>query len=75
MNEEITWVPLSVIAVEYKRDPETIRRWAVNGLLVECGFSVRRDITGHWIVGIPQNIYATFSTRATPIVVNQSQSI
>lgn len=71
----ITWVPLSVVATEYKRDVETIRRWAISGLLVEVGFVVRKDITGHWSVGIPENIYSTFSTRATPVVVNQRQSL
>lgn len=75
MNDDITWVPLSVIAAEYKRDVETIRRWALSGLLVEVGFVVRKDLTGHWSVGVPENLYSSFSTRATPVVVNSSQSI
>jgi hypothetical protein len=70
VTEEITWVPLSVIAQEYKRDIETIRRWAHSGLLVEVGFTVRRDLTGHWSVGVPPAIYSTFTTKATPVVVN-----
>jgi len=75
MTEEITWVPLSVIAQEYKRDVETIRRWAISGLLVEVGFVVRKDLTGYWSVGVPAQIYSTFSTRATSAVLSQSQNL
>ena len=75
MNEEITWVPLSLIAQEYKRDIRTIQRWAINGLLVEVGFAVRKDLTGHWSVGVPPDIYRTFETKATPLVVNPPQNL
>jgi hypothetical protein len=75
MNEQLVWVPMSVIASEYKRDVETIRRWAISGLLVEVGFVVRKDLTGHWSVGVPPDIYSTFSTRATPVVVNHPANL
>jgi hypothetical protein len=74
MND-LVWVPLSVIATEYHRDVETIRRWVHSGLLVQVGFVVRKDLTGYWSVGIPPEIYSTFSTRATPVVVNMHQSM
>lgn len=63
---ERVWMPISVVAKEYNRHPESIRRWCENGFLIELGFTIRRDETGHWIVGIPHSIFANFSTNATP---------
>jgi hypothetical protein len=64
-QEEFVWLPISAIAREYNRDPESIRRWCLNGFMIELGYTIRRDETGHWIVGVPQYLYRNFSTNAT----------
>jgi hypothetical protein len=63
MTDEITWVPVSVIAAEYQRSPQMIRNWVRSGLIVEIGFSVRRDITGHFIIGVPTSEFRNFSSQ------------
>jgi len=63
MNDEITWVPVSVIAAEYQRTPQMIRNWVKNGLIVQIGFSVRRDVTGHFIIGVPTSEYLKFAKQ------------
>lgn len=63
MTDDITWVPVSVIAAEYQRTPQMIRNWVRNGLIVEIGFRVRRDVTGHFIIGVPTSEYEQFTTQ------------
>ena len=63
MSNDITWVPVSVIAAEYQRTPQMIRNWVRSGLIVEIGFRVRRDVTGHFIIGVPTSEYRNFSTQ------------
>jgi hypothetical protein len=63
VTEEITWVPVSVIAAEYQRTPQMIRNWVRNGFIVEIGFSVRRDVTGHYIIGVPTPEFRRFATQ------------
>ena len=57
------WLSVSHIAREYNRTPRQMRNWCANGLLIELGYTIRRDETGHWIVGVPQNIYRDFKTK------------
>lgn len=63
-NEELAWVPITVIAVEYKRSPEFIRRWCVSGFILELGYSLRRDLDGRWLVGVPQPLFERFSSSS-----------
>lgn len=63
MKDDITWVPVSIIAAEYQRTPQMIRNWVRSGFIVEIGFSVRKDITGHYIIGVPTSEYRNFSTQ------------
>jgi hypothetical protein len=74
-EKELTWVPLSVIAREFNRDTETIRQWAVNGLLLEIGYSVRKDFVGYWVVGVPNEQFSRFSRTSYQPVVNQIQTL
>lgn len=60
----IVWLPISELAVEYNRTPRLMRIWCANGFLIELGFRVRRDETGHWIVGVPEPVYQTFKQKA-----------
>lgn len=57
----LVWLPLSDIAREYNRHPEAIRQWCKSGFIIELGYSLRRDETGHWIVGVPESMYRNFS--------------
>jgi len=80
MTQEITWVPVSVIAAEYQRTPQMIRNWVRSGFIVEIGFSVRRDMTGHFIIGVPTSEYEKFQNAnnaklANQPVVNLSQTL
>jgi hypothetical protein len=69
-----------VIAAEYQRTPQMIRNWVRSGFIVEIGFSVRKDITGHYIIGVPTSDYEKFE-RAKPAnqrnqpVANLSQTL
>jgi hypothetical protein len=60
----VKWVPLSVIAIEYNRVPAAIRQWCSNGFILELGYSLRKDSTGHWIVGVPFSLWDKFGESA-----------
>ena len=64
MKQEITWVPVSVIATEYQRTPQMIRNWVKSGFIVEIGFSVKKDVTGHYIIGVPTDYFRQFSKQS-----------
>lgn len=49
----ILWVKLSDFARVYNRSSDAIRLWCESGFCVELGFTVRRDVTGHWLIGVP----------------------
>jgi len=53
MSTPIKWVPVSALAREYQKHPFTIRRWITSGFIFTLGYRVRRDVTGHWRIGIP----------------------
>lgn len=63
-EESITWVPVSVIALEYQRTPQFIRRWCSSGYILELGYSLRRDSLGHWLVGVPTPLFERFCDTA-----------
>lgn len=65
MTGEITWVPVSMIAAEYHRTPQMIRNWVRSGFIVEIGFSVRKDVTGHYIIGVPTSEFRNFASQRT----------
>lgn len=72
MTDELVWVPISVIAKEYGKSPRMIRKWVHSGFILEIGYFVRRDITGHFIIGVPRKNFGNFGTNP---VVNQTQSL
>ena len=39
----------------YNRSTPTIRRWCYDGLLIKVGCVLKKDITGRWIIVLPQN--------------------
>jgi hypothetical protein len=63
-HDELVWLPANAIALEYNRSPRLIRVWCTNGFLIELGYRVRRDETGHWIVGVPLPKFEAFEKKA-----------
>lgn len=63
MNESLTWVPVVVIAREYEKSPQMIRNWIRSGFILELGFMVKRDVTGHFKVGVPDAKLRNFQTH------------
>jgi hypothetical protein len=74
-DKEVTWIPLSMLADEYNRSPRLMRRWAESGFIVELGYALRYDETGHWIVGVPHGMYRNFRTYRNPSVVNHPANL
>lgn len=60
LTDGLVWIPASEIAREYNRTPRLIRVWCSTGFLIELGYRIRRDATGHWIVGVPHSQYRNF---------------
>ena len=58
----IVWVPASEVAIEFGRVPRTMRRWCDTGYVLNLGYRIKRDQTGHWLVGVPTEEYRTFKT-------------
>jgi len=75
MTETLIWLPISAIAREYQKTPQMIRNWVRSGFILEIGYSVRRDVTGHFIIGVPVSLYANFANKPIQPVVNQTQSL
>jgi len=75
MTETLIWLPISAIAREYQKTPQMIRNWVKSGFILEIGYAVRRDVTGHFIIGVPVHLYANFTNNQIQPVVNQTQSV
>jgi hypothetical protein len=74
-DKEVTWIPLSMLAEEYNRSTRLMRQWVQTGFVLELGYAVRRDETGHWIVGVPHGLYRNFRKNRNQPVVNQTQNL
>ena len=44
------WSPLSTIAREFNKTPQTLRRWCDSGFILTLGYRTWRDPHGHWFV-------------------------
>ena len=49
------WLSLTNFARRMNKHPETVRKWCESGFVVELGYFLRKDCTGHWFIGIPHN--------------------
>jgi hypothetical protein len=58
---DVFWLPLAAIAKQYDKHPEVIRQWCKRGFMIELGFRIRKDETGHWAIGVPKSIYQNFT--------------
>lgn len=54
MKKNIVWVPISEFAREYNKSRVTIVRWIEESFIFSLGVTVKRDVTGHWYIGKPQ---------------------
>lgn len=60
---DVVWVPTGELAHEYGKTPRTIVRWATEGFLLTLGYRIRRDTTGHWLVGVSREEHAKFQRK------------
>jgi len=58
-----TWLDVREFSKKQQKNPVTIRIWCRTGFLVELGFVIERDVTGHWKIGVPEShpAHAQFS--------------
>ncbi len=47
------WLDTSEFAKRQLKDVTTVYKWIASGFVVELGYIVHRDSTGHWLIGIP----------------------
>jgi hypothetical protein len=60
---DVVWVPVSVMAEVFSRNPWTIRRWCIEGYIVQLGYRVKRESRGQWKIGVTPSEYRTFRTQ------------
>ena len=57
-NDQYEWYDTVEAAQFYGRDPRTVRRWCMDGTLVDAGCAVYRgpkDRSRQWLIGMPKN--------------------
>lgn len=59
------WRTVSEVAREYQKAPITILRWCQEGFLLTLGYRLKRDTTGHWLIGCP--VIETRRTHPSPL--------
>ncbi len=47
------WLTVKDFAKKQQKRPVTIYRWIETNFVIELGFSINRDCTGHVKIGIP----------------------
>lgn len=67
-TSDLQWLSVSDIAREYDRTPTMIRVWCRTGFIITLGYHVRKDHTGHWLIGVPPYL-------ATKIENSETQSL
>jgi hypothetical protein len=60
----VVWIPPSQFALAYDKHPATIRQWCITGFIVEMGYQLKRDVKGHWFIGVPMNISRARNARS-----------
>ena len=51
--DNIRWLSVSEYAAEWNKDASTVRKWCCNAFALKLGYKLRRDPTGHWLIGVP----------------------
>ena len=59
------WLTVREFAAKQNRHRLTIYRWVADGFVLELGFKLRRDVTGHITIGIPSDhpAFSDFRSR------------
>lgn len=57
-SDNIVWVTTSEFAQEFRKTNRTVQRWCTAGFVLSLGYRIRRDVTGHWQVGVPHEEYS-----------------
>ena len=52
----LRWYSVSEFAEEWGKDHSTILRWIHSGFVVSLGHRLKRDPTGHWSIGVHEDI-------------------
>ncbi len=57
MTPVIHWYSVSEFAGELNKHRATITRWIHSGFIVSLGHKLRRDETGHWSIGVREDLH------------------
>lgn len=52
MSETTRWLSVKDFAKVQRKQPVTIYQWVNSGFILEIGFRVVRDVTGHVFIGV-----------------------
>lgn len=57
------WLDVPEFARKQQKARTTIYEWCASGFVVELGYVIRKDVTGHWRIGIPpeHSAYSQFA--------------
>jgi hypothetical protein len=58
-SDNFVWISASDFAREFRKTNRTAQKWCQTGFALSLGYRIRRDVTGHWEIGIPQHEYST----------------
>jgi hypothetical protein len=51
----VLWLTVREFAAKQNKRPVTIYKWVADGFVLELGFRLRFDATGHITIGIPHD--------------------
>lgn len=57
MPEIFRWYTTTEFAIEMGKSVQTINRWVLSGFIVQLGHKLRRDETGHWYIGVQEQLH------------------
>lgn len=65
---DFVFVPPSVVAIEFNKTRVTMMNWCRSGYFIELGYRIRKEPKGQWLIGVPQDEFAKFDSRALALV-------
>jgi hypothetical protein len=51
---ETVWLNAREFAAKQNKVKNTIYKWCASGFIIELGFVLSRDATGHYLIGVPK---------------------
>ena len=49
---DTVWLPLAVVAREFRRPRQTMITWCKTGFIFSIGYRAKRDQKGHWYLSL-----------------------